>query len=124
MAQQGERKKKLRGGFFAAWGRLMYRRRIIVLCCSAVLLVLSLAAVIRGGTLVGVITADFESQRAPHRALRTLFDALNAQGFGLDTLSIGMSGDLEAAVAEGATWVRIGAAIFGARAPKEGSTAP
>ncbi|MBC7662783.1 MAG: YggS family pyridoxal phosphate enzyme, partial [Caulobacter sp.] len=36
----------------------------------------------------------------------------------LDTLSMGMSADLEAAVAEGATWVRVGTAIFGSRAPK------
>lgn len=55
------------------------------------------------------------AQRAPHRALRTLFDELLVQGFALDTLSMGMSADLEAAVAEGATLVRIGTAIFGAR---------
>jgi pyridoxal phosphate enzyme (YggS family) len=61
--------------------------------------------------------ADLEAQRAPHRALRELMAALNAEGLGLDTLSMGMSGDLEAAIAEGATWVRIGTAIFGARAP-------
>ncbi len=57
----------------------------------------------------------FEAQRAPHRALRELFDTLNAQGLGLDTLSIGMSADLEAAIAEDATMVRIGSAIFGER---------
>ncbi|QGZ60645.1 YggS family pyridoxal phosphate-dependent enzyme [Paraburkholderia acidisoli] len=56
-----------------------------------------------------------EAQRAPHRELRALFDALNAQGFALDTLSMGMSADLEAAVLEGATIVRVGTAIFGAR---------
>ncbi|WP_322106694.1 YggS family pyridoxal phosphate-dependent enzyme [Paraburkholderia sp. J41] len=56
-----------------------------------------------------------EAQRAPHRELRMLFDALNAQGFALDTLSMGMSADLEAAVLEGATAVRVGTAIFGAR---------
>ncbi|GGC15336.1 YggS family pyridoxal phosphate enzyme [Oxalicibacterium flavum] len=54
-------------------------------------------------------------QRAPFRQLRALFDRLNEQGLRLDTLSMGMSGDLEAAVAEGATIVRIGSAIFGAR---------
>jgi pyridoxal phosphate enzyme (YggS family) len=58
---------------------------------------------------------DFEAQRAPHRALAALLAALNAAGLGLDTLSIGMSADLEAAVAEGATIVRVGTAIFGAR---------
>ena len=54
-------------------------------------------------------------QRAPFRQLRALFDRLNQQGLQLDTLSMGMSGDMEAAVAEGATIVRIGSAIFGAR---------
>ena len=61
----------------------------------------------------------FEAQRPPHRALRELFEALNAQGLGLDTLSIGMSADLEAAIAEGATLVRIGSAIFGERSASE-----
>ncbi|MEX8493268.1 YggS family pyridoxal phosphate-dependent enzyme [Sphaerotilus sp.] len=59
--------------------------------------------------------ADLEAQQRPHRALRTLFDQLNAQGLALDTLSMGMSADLEAAILEGATLVRIGTAIFGAR---------
>lgn len=54
-------------------------------------------------------------QRAPHRALRQCLERLRADGLPLDTLSIGMSGDLEAAIAEGATMVRIGSAIFGAR---------
>ncbi|HVK32976.1 MAG TPA: YggS family pyridoxal phosphate-dependent enzyme [Burkholderiaceae bacterium] len=57
----------------------------------------------------------FEAQRAPHRRLRALFDALRAEGLALDTLSMGMSADLEAAIAEGATLVRVGSAIFGAR---------
>ena len=56
-----------------------------------------------------------DAQRAPHCALRGLFDALRSQGLALDTLSMGMSADLEAAVAEGATLVRIGTAIFGGR---------
>lgn len=60
---------------------------------------------------------DLEAQRRPHRALRELFDQLNAEGLGLDTLSMGMSTDLEAAILEGATLVRIGTAIFGARTP-------
>jgi PLP dependent protein len=58
---------------------------------------------------------DFEAQRAPHRRLRELFDALRAGGLDLDTLSMGMSADIEAAVAEGATIVRVGSAIFGSR---------
>lgn len=59
-----------------------------------------------------------EAQREPHRRLRTLLAQLNAQGLALDTLSMGMSADLEAAVLEGATWVRVGTAVFGARAPR------
>ena len=58
---------------------------------------------------------DIARQRAPHRALRMCLERLQADGLPLDTLSIGMSGDLEAAIAEGATLVRIGSAIFGAR---------
>lgn len=58
---------------------------------------------------------DEAAQRAPFRRLRELRDAVLAAGIPLDTLSIGMSHDLEAAVAEGATIVRIGTAIFGER---------
>jgi uncharacterized pyridoxal phosphate-containing UPF0001 family protein len=54
-------------------------------------------------------------QRARFRAVRELFERLAAEGLALDTLSLGMSDDLEAAVAEGSTLVRIGTAIFGAR---------
>ena len=57
------------------------------------------------------------AQRAPHRALRELMASLQAGGIALDTLSIGMSADLEAAIIEGATIVRIGSAIFGGRSP-------
>lgn len=56
-----------------------------------------------------------DAQRAPHRALRLLLEDLRQQGLALDTLSMGMSDDLEAAVAEGSTLVRVGTAIFGAR---------
>jgi PLP dependent protein len=56
-----------------------------------------------------------EAQRRPHRQLREMLVALQQQGLALDTLSMGMSDDLEAAVAEGATWVRVGRAIFGSR---------
>ena len=58
---------------------------------------------------------DFEAQRVPFRRLREILDDLNAKGLGLDTLSMGMTADLEAAIAEGATMVRIGTAIFGPR---------
>jgi PLP dependent protein len=61
---------------------------------------------------------DPEVQRAAHRSLRELFGILNADGMHLDTLSMGMTGDLEAAIAEGATMVRVGTAIFGARLPR------
>jgi len=54
-------------------------------------------------------------QKESFRAVRELFDRLNSEGFALDTLSMGMSQDLESAVAEGATLVRVGTAIFGAR---------
>lgn len=57
----------------------------------------------------------FEAQRRPHRRLRELLTALDDAGLALDTLSIGMSADLEAAIAEGATIVRVGSAIFGPR---------
>jgi len=56
-----------------------------------------------------------EAQRAPFRELRLLLEQLNARGLGCDTLSMGMSADLEAAILEGATIVRVGTAIFGSR---------
>jgi len=55
------------------------------------------------------------AQRLPFRRLRELLEDLNRRGHALDTLSMGMSADLEAAVLEGATLVRIGTAIFGPR---------
>ena len=58
---------------------------------------------------------DEAAQRAPCRRLRELLLDLNRRGHKLDTLSMGMSGDLEAAIAEGATIVRVGTAIFGPR---------
>jgi pyridoxal phosphate enzyme (YggS family) len=70
---------------------------------------------LRGLMAIPEPAEDLMAQRAPHRALRELLAALNEGGLGLDTLSMGMSADLEAAVAEGATIVRIGTAIFGAR---------
>ena len=58
---------------------------------------------------------DPEQQRAPLRRMRELLTSLQTAGLALDTLSMGMSSDLEAAIAEGATIVRIGTAIFGKR---------
>jgi pyridoxal phosphate enzyme (YggS family) len=61
---------------------------------------------------------DFSRQRASFARLRELLDALKQEGLGLDTLSMGMSQDFEAAIAEGATLVRVGTAIFGERGKK------
>ncbi|HEX4151191.1 MAG TPA: YggS family pyridoxal phosphate-dependent enzyme [Steroidobacteraceae bacterium] len=58
---------------------------------------------------------DTGAQRALFARLRELLESLNARGLDLDTLSMGMSADFESAIAEGATMVRIGTAIFGAR---------
>jgi PLP dependent protein len=70
---------------------------------------------LRGLMSIPEPAGDLDAQRAPHRALRELFDRLRADGLDIDTLSMGMSADLEAAVLEGATIVRVGTAIFGAR---------
>jgi len=58
---------------------------------------------------------DFDAQRQPFALLRDKLDTLNLSGLALDTLSMGMTDDMPAAIAEGATIVRIGTAIFGAR---------
>jgi pyridoxal phosphate enzyme (YggS family) len=68
---------------------------------------------LRGLMAIPEPAADREAQQRPHRALRELMSALNMPG--LDTLSMGMSADLEAAIAEGSTLVRVGTAIFGQR---------
>jgi uncharacterized pyridoxal phosphate-containing UPF0001 family protein len=47
--------------------------------------------------------------------MRRVFESLRSDGLALDTLSIGMSADLEAAILEGSTLVRVGTAVFGAR---------
>lgn len=70
---------------------------------------------LRGLMTIPEPSRDFVSQRVPFRTLRELFEKCNAQGLALDTLSMGMSSDLDAAIAEGATIVRIGTAIFGPR---------
>jgi pyridoxal phosphate enzyme (YggS family) len=62
-----------------------------------------------------VAGADVAAQRRPFRSLRALFDRLIDEGLALDTLSAGMSDDLEAAILEGSTMVRVGSAIFGHR---------
>ena len=70
---------------------------------------------LRGLMAIPAPTSNLQQQRAAFAQVRILFDALNQQGLSLDTLSMGMSDDMEAAIAEGATIVRIGTAIFGAR---------
>jgi PLP dependent protein len=72
---------------------------------------------LRGLMSIPAPATGLDAQRTPHHALRMALENLNAtQRFhGLDTLSMGMSGDLEAAVMEGSTFVRIGRALFGAR---------
>ena len=59
---------------------------------------------------------DFASALAVHQRSLALYESLQAQGFDLDTLSLGMSADLEAAIHAGSTMVRVGSAIFGSRA--------
>jgi PLP dependent protein len=71
---------------------------------------------LRGLMAIPEPVQDPAAQREPHRRLRQLGQALRADGLALDTWSMGMSADLEAAVLEGSTLLRIGTAIFGARA--------
>ena len=71
---------------------------------------------LRGIMTIPELAPDFEAACAVHARATALFDQLNAEGLALDTLSMGMSADLEAAVAAGSTMVRIGTAIFGVRA--------
>lgn len=71
---------------------------------------------LRGIMGIPAPTADVAVARAQFRALAGCFAALGDAGFAVDTLSMGMSADLESAIAEGSTQVRVGTAIFGARA--------
>ncbi len=71
---------------------------------------------LRGLMAIPEPTGDMALAQQRFAALRMLRDALNRDGLGLDTLSMGMSHDLEAAILEGATIVRVGTAIFGERA--------
>ncbi|MDR1889867.1 MAG: YggS family pyridoxal phosphate-dependent enzyme [Zoogloeaceae bacterium] len=70
---------------------------------------------LRGLMCIPAPAADFAAQCQPFAALRRMFLDLQGEGLPLDTLSMGMSDDLEAAIHEGATCVRVGTAIFGAR---------
>ncbi len=60
-------------------------------------------------------TPEMATRHAQYRILRSLLDRCRDAGLAVDTLSMGMSDDLEAAIAEGATIVRVGTAIFGSR---------
>jgi PLP dependent protein len=71
--------------------------------------------VLRGLMCVPPPQPDAVAERAVFATLKQALDDLNAGGLKLDTLSMGMSGDFESAIAEGATLVRIGTALFGAR---------
>ncbi len=70
---------------------------------------------LRGLMTLPRISAGLQAQRQPFATLRRILETLNTRGFALDTLSMGMSNDMEAAIAEGATIVRIGTAVFGTR---------
>ena len=70
---------------------------------------------LRGLMIIPAPQANFEKQREEFKKCRLLSEDLCAAGFNLDTLSMGMSDDLEAAIAEGSTLVRIGTSLFGIR---------
>jgi pyridoxal phosphate enzyme (YggS family) len=70
---------------------------------------------LRGLMAIPAATNNPAQQRAAFAKLRSALESLNLQGYRLDCLSMGMSGDMEAAIAEGATFVRVGTDIFGAR---------
>jgi pyridoxal phosphate enzyme (YggS family) len=70
---------------------------------------------LRGLMAIPAPSEDPDQLRAPFARLAALAEALRAEGLAIDTLSMGMSDDLDAAIAEGATLVRVGTAIFGAR---------
>lgn len=70
---------------------------------------------LRGLMCIPPEETEVARQRAWFRELHGLYTALNCAGLGLDTLSMGMSGDFEAAIEEGATIVRVGTALFGPR---------
>ncbi len=78
---------------------------------------------LRGLMAIPAPHADMTRRRQAFRAMRALFDALQARHPGIDTLSMGMSEDFVPAIEEGATMVRIGSALFGARPRKTGTSA-
>ena len=70
---------------------------------------------LRGLMAIPRLTSNVEEQRQSFRKVRSLFEMLKNEGYDIDTLSMGMSADLEPAIAEGSTMVRIGTDLFGAR---------
>jgi len=76
---------------------------------------------VRGLMGIAEPTSDVGRQRAQFGRLRELFEGARDEGMQLDTLSMGMTADLEAAIAEGATLVRVGTALFGPRDSKKGN---
>jgi len=78
---------------------------------------------LRGIMTIPEPTPDFAATLAVHQRAKALFDELRASGMPLDTLSMGMSADLEAAIQAGSTLVRVGSAIFGGRAAPNVSVA-
>ncbi|MBC5784005.1 YggS family pyridoxal phosphate-dependent enzyme [Ramlibacter sp. USB13] len=74
---------------------------------------------LRGIMTIPEPAGDFDAQVAVHRRARALYDELRAAGLPLDTLSMGMTADLEAAIHAGSTMVRVGTAIFGTRPPRD-----
>lgn len=75
---------------------------------------------LRGLMAIPAPEPDMALRRLAFRAMRALFEALRIQHPSMDTLSMGMSEDFTEAIAEGATMVRIGSALFGPRPPKQG----
>jgi len=70
---------------------------------------------LRGLMAIPKVTTDINEQRASFRKVKALFERLKKEGYEVDTLSMGMSSDLEIAIAEGSTMVRIGTDLFGNR---------
>jgi uncharacterized pyridoxal phosphate-containing UPF0001 family protein len=70
---------------------------------------------LRGLMTIPEPAADYADALVAHQAAKDLWDQLRAAGLEMDTLSMGMSADLEAALAAGSTMVRVGSALFGSR---------
>jgi len=78
---------------------------------------------LRGLMAIPAPTSDLNLQLAQFKMVRQCYDALLEQGYALDTLSIGMSDDYPVAISQGATIVRVGSALFGARPARSGQLA-